>query len=447
MRIPLRSSLAYIHSSNSQGMPIIPITLLGDDTPQGMRLFEELSEETTRPSQSLYSIEGSYGWRLYKVADHQWWVRDQLCGYTGVSTFIWFATATRLAEQGASHFEVTALKLVIEQINILLEQGKNAELIVCLLPDNRGSTVHALDGQAKARALITQSGIQQPYHVKITLPGASKSSLLRLLDERAKLISDDQDLVSSHPHLFVDDWVRVTSGEVVGESGEIWSVSEDFVIGQSPVTQSLYEAVMERQLPIRYGPLYPATAVSWIEAVQFCNQLSILLGLSPYYELDQDKVLTHVIDPNGLGIRLPRRAEWCYAASGKRSWPYSGSNIPEEVAWSAHNSGSKVRPVARLKHNEFGLYDMSGNVWEWCEEGARDQEQSEICSGDHHPKWLLGGSWANHPWVFPIGEALAELPGYRDEFMGFRIARSLGDDERMISWRFDQHKLKSDDEV
>ena len=165
--------------------------------------------------------------------------------------------------------------------------------------------------------------------------------------------------------------------------------------------------------------------MSWFDAIHFCNRLSELCSLPPYYEIASTESKVRVIDPEGVGIRLPTRTEWCYAATGGHAWPYAGSNQPEEVAWSAHIPGSKLRPVARLKHNEFGIYDMSGNVWEWSEEGARDNEQAEVCTGDHHPKWLLGGSWANHPWVFPIGESLAELPSYRDEFMGFRIARTL----------------------
>ena len=237
-----------------------------------------------------------------------------------------------------------------------------------------------------------------------------------------------------HPHRFIDDWVVIPAGEVTGESGETWSNSAPFAIGQTAVTQSLYEAIMEVKLPLRYGPLYPAIAISWLDAVLFCNRLSETLGLSQYYEINSDQTLVSIRDSEGLGIRLPKRSEWCYAAAGERSWPYAGSDLPEEVAWSAHNSGSKIRPVARLKHNDFGCYDLSGNVWEWSEEGSRDNEQEEVCVGDHHPKWLLGGSWANHPWVFPIGESLSELPGYRDEFMGVRIARNLSDEETSPAW-------------
>ena len=426
--------MAYIHSKIQAESKLIPMTFIGDEAPEGMRVFESLSEETIRPSSSLYSLEGSYGWRVYQARDQRWWVRDQLCGYLGVQHFIWFASAKRLSERGPSHFEKTALALISERLKALQKQSKKSELLVCLLPSNGyNDTVYSLNAQAKVREVLNELGVPRAYQVKVSLPGALKSSLLRVLDSYAQ---DNQGDYAPHPHIFIDDWVYIPNGEVLGENGETWTVEQSFTLGQTPVTQALYEAVMGSKLPLRNGPLYPATAISWIEAISFCNELSKLLNLTPYYEVDLARTVARINDHAGNGIRLPKRHEWCYAACALHSWPYAGSDLPDEVAWSAHNSGSKVKPVARLKHNAFGLYDMSGNVWEWCEEGARDQEQNDICSGDHHPKWLLGGSWANHPWVFPIGETLSELPSYRDQFMGFRIAKTPNDQE-IETWRFE----------
>lgn len=384
-----------------------------------------MSAETLRPSSSLYSLEGSYGWRIYSIDDNQWWVRDQLCGFESSKTFIWFASAARISLDGPSHFEKTALSLVQSKISHDQAQGQESELIVCLLPSPRDEASHTLNAQTKARELLVELSFKKVYHIKINLPGASRSSLKRSLIERGDHLSKDASGPQIYPHLFIDDWVCVQPGEVTGEADETWIIDRAFAMGQTPVTQALYEAVTQSQLPIRYGPLFPATAVSWFDAILFCNRLSELCSLPPYYEIQRTESKVSIPDPNGLGIRLPSRAEWCYAAAGGRSWPYAGSNEPSEVAWSAHNSGSKLRQVARLKHNDFGIYDLSGNIWEWSEEGSRDQEQAQVCTGDHHPKWLLGGSWANHPWVFPIGEALSELPSYRDEFMGFRVVRTL----------------------
>jgi formylglycine-generating enzyme required for sulfatase activity len=137
------------------------------------------------------------------------------------------------------------------------------------------------------------------------------------------------------------------------------------------------------------------------------------------------------MNPEGeLSFRLPTSTEWCYAAAAGLPTAYAGGDEVDAVAWSAQNAGSKLHAVASLAPNRWGLYDMSGSLWEWCEDGARDAEASAgdprvRCVSPRQPKWLLGGSWANHPWVFPLGERLAELPTYADDFMGVRVARTL----------------------
>jgi formylglycine-generating enzyme required for sulfatase activity len=348
--------------------------------------------------------------------------------------YVWFVSTQRLAGDGPSHFEQSALKLIVDRLVFEHQSDQALEphhrIIVCFI--SQTSSVDdftvTLSAQAKAREALGVAGLNQAYHVKLCLAGAGDQALARAINDRAQLIEPK---VSKrfYPHHFVDDWVIVPPGEIVGENGETWRQERPFSMSQTLVTQSLYQGVMGDTSPIRNGPLFPATGTSWLDAVLFCNKLSELLELEPYYEVNIRASQVVVPDASGLGIRLPTRVEWCYAACGDRSWPYSGSDLAEEVAWSAHNSGSKVHPVARLKHNNFGLYDMSGNLWEWCHEGPQDAEREMTCIGDHHPKWLLGGSWANHPWVFPIGENLTELPGYRDEFMGFRVVRHLAPNE------------------
>ena len=434
MRLPTRSSLAYIHSGGERQGPLLPLSVFGDEARRGMLQLSQMSVETERVRSDNHA-EMSFGWRIYHLDGRRWWVRDQLCGFAQASMYVWFVSAQRIATQGVSHFEQSALKLIIDRL--LFEHQLNEELaphqriVISLLPQVSGADdfTATLNAQSKVREAMSAAGLTQPYHVKLCLAGAGEQALIRAINERAQQL-DPQILPRLYPHLFVDDWVIIPPGHVVGESGEEWHQDQAFSMSQTPVTQALYQGVMGETCPIRNGPLFPATGTSWLDAVLFCNQLSELLGLTPYYEVRSRATQVVVPDASGLGIRLPTRAEWCYAACGGRSWPYSGSDLAEEVAWSAHNSGSKVHQVARLKHNEYGLYDMSGNLWEWCHEGPQDAEREMICVGDHHPKWLLGGSWANHPWVFPIGETLTELPGYRDEFMGFRVVRHLAPSER-----------------
>ena len=140
-----------------------------------------------------------------------------------------------------------------------------------------------------------------------------------------------------------------------------------YYIGQTEVTQALWQAVMGttvsqqrdkegKQSHIRgEGANYPMYYISWDECQEFVEKLNKMLA----GEL------------GGRKFRLPTEAEWEYAARGgqkSKGYKYSGSNDLNSVAWCLENSGGNTHPVATKQPNELGLYDMSGNVWEWCED-------------------------------------------------------------------------------
>ncbi len=126
------------------------------------------------------------------------------------------------------------------------------------------------------------------------------------------------------------------------------TISQDYYIGKFEVTQELYEAVMGVN-PSNWKAFdRPVEIVSWNDAMEFCAELSRMTGRR---------------------FTLPTEAEWEYAARGGRkstSAKYSGSSSVTNVAWYNGNSGSQTHPVGKLRPNELGIYDMSGNVWEWC---------------------------------------------------------------------------------
>ncbi|MDU7472493.1 MAG: SUMF1/EgtB/PvdO family nonheme iron enzyme [Paenibacillus macerans] len=199
-------------------------------------------------------------------------------------------------------------------------------------------------------------------------------------------------------------------------------ILSDFYIGKYEVTQKEWVEVMGSNPSQFIGDNMPVEMVSWYDAVEYCNKRSIKEGLVPYYNIDKNKK-----DPNNLsdydhikwtitinaganGYRLPTEAEWEYAAGGgqmSKSYTYSGSNNADEAAWNWRNAGdqylsgdwnwpiiennnSKTKAVGGKKPNELGLYDMSGNVREWCWDWYGDD--LDHSSGGSY-RVVKGGGW------------------------------------------------------
>ena len=187
---------------------------------------------------------------------------------------------------------------------------------------------------------------------------------------------------------------------------------QPFLIGKFQVTQAVYTSVTG-QSPFGFkGPQKPAERVSWLEAVAFCNRLSRAAGLSPCYTLTDDSA---EIDTQANGYRLPSDAEWEYACrAGSRAAAYGPMG---DIAWYAGNSGGTTHDVGGKAPNAWGLYDMLGNVWEWC----TDLYDPEV----YGPYRIFrGGGWNDSPRGCLAGNRRRSHPTYEVDDLGFRLARS-----------------------
>ena len=174
---------------------------------------------------------------------------------------------------------------------------------------------------------------------------------------------------------------------------KIVSIPErDFQMLNTEVTQKLYTAIMGRNPSIFKGDNNPVENVSWYDAIYFCNKLSEKFGFIPVYEVDGKTDVTTwnytphndnsirenvTVNDNANGFRLPTLEEWEYAARGGQNYKYAGSSYLDEVGWYSNNSGNRTHPVAQKKANGYGLYDMSGNVSEWCSDWREKYGRSE----------------------------------------------------------------------
>jgi formylglycine-generating enzyme len=223
----------------------------------------------------------------------------------------------------------------------------------------------------------------------------------------------------------------VNEGPVDAKPAHLVKV-DGFLMDQCEVTQEVYQKIMGKNPSRRKNPRNPVEQVTWSAAARFCNARSAAEGLSPCYDTN-----TWECNFSASGYRLPTEAEWEYACrAGTTSRFYFGEADQElrSYAWFEGNSQSAPHPVGQRKPNAWGLYDMAGNVWEWCNDfyGAK-YFRSSPADNPRGPQTgekrvLRGGAWSTSAdsctsWVRNCDEAGVTDICLTMDSNGFRCVR------------------------
>ena len=212
------------------------------------------------------------------------------------------------------------------------------------------------------------------------------------------------------------EFVRVQPGEFVmgtetGEANERPQhrvrITKAFELGKYEVTQAQWEAVMKENTSQFQGRDLPVDSVSWNSAEDFVKRLTAMDAAHSY--------------------RLPTEAEWEYAARAGTTGDYAGDL--DAMGWYYSNSESRTHPVGQKKPNAWGLYDMHGNVWEWCQDWYQANAYSESAAADPRgpadgaTKVLRGGSWGSNAGFNRVTCRVSFDPRSQNRYFGLRLVR------------------------
>ncbi|GHT11146.1 hypothetical protein AGMMS4956_03730 [Bacteroidia bacterium] len=200
------------------------------------------------------------------------------------------------------------------------------------------------------------------------------------------------------------------SGECDDDEFPLHSVTVgSFYIGKYPVTQAQWTMIMDSNPSNWQGDSLPVEKVSWDDVKIFIRKLNAATGKK---------------------YRLPTEAEWEFAARGgnqSNGYNYAGSNKPADVAWYTNNSDGETHIVGTKKPNELGIYDMSGNVYEWCSDWYEDTyfdnpQHSPVGASSGNYRVYRGGGWTNNARSCRIANRSKGVPGKGYSNLGFRLA-------------------------
>ena len=275
-----------------------------------------------------------------------------------------------------------------------LESNRTYELIVVTYPQyaiTQNVTNQSLDSQQstpQTHLTVSDNTISIPVKDGISIDMVRVEAGTFTMGATAQMKNPDEDEKPTH---------RVT-------------LTNDYYIGKYEVTQALWQVVMGSNPSNFKGDNLPVEMVSWADCQDFLSKLNRITGKT---------------------FRLPTEAEWEYAARGgnkSRGYQYSGSNNLSGVAWYGDNSGSKTHVIGIKQPNELGIYDMSGNVWEWCQDWDGEYSSSSQVNptGANYGfrRVFRGGSWDFDAWACRSSFRNSDSSSIRGNSLGLRLVLS-----------------------
>ncbi|MNI22537.1 Serine/threonine-protein kinase pkn1 [compost metagenome] len=211
--------------------------------------------------------------------------------------------------------------------------------------------------------------------------------------------------------------VQIPAGEIElrdDRTKSKWKAEiKPFLLAPYPVTMELYFAITKKSFISLDGAQKPVVNISWNDAISFCNLLSQNAGLNECYSISNEDIICNW---EADGYRLPSEAEWQYACkAGTTGYRYGEM---DKIGWYNENSDGKSHEVGRKEPNAWGLYDMLGNVWEWCWD-----IYDEKVYGSY--RIFRGGSWAEEARGCGATCRRRSHPTLSIDDLGFRLAKSF----------------------
>ena len=353
-----------------------------------------------------------------------------------------------------------AVIITIEQSDLELTYDRQAGIIIFTANGGSGNYVWSVDNEVK------QDSVSLEYRFAPTVTGTYEIEVTNGMYSATAFVQVNK-------LDFVDNFVSVTGGTFTfDENNAVTPESSVFISGRTVTIPNLYvcnhEVTQQEYETYCYyggitpsdtyglGNLYPAYSVSWYDAIVYCNLRSMAENYAPVYSINGETdpakwtdIVTSTAESGGTkycgpsgsnadwdavsfdttanGYRLPTEIEWEYIARGGNNWDsftYSGSNNIDDVAW---YSTDKTYEVALKAANTLGIYDMTGNVWEWCWDWLSEIDTTTSFEGSLSGSTRVqrGGAFYSEVDRSEITDrASKNIPNYRDPYMGFRVVRN-----------------------